>query len=151
MEYIPNIIFALVLATAIFFFYKSVATIRRNILLGKDVDRKDNKAERWKTMAKVALGQGKMTRRPVAGILHIFVYIGFVLINLEVLEIVLDGLVYGGPKRMFQPFLGDFYSVIIGFFEILAILVLVSVLLSLVIFDSLYFSFYMRAKRLRKA
>lgn len=126
MEYIPNLIFALVLAVAIYFFYKSVSTIRRNILLGKDVDRKDRKKERWLTMAKVALGQGKMTRRPVAGILHIIVYLGFVLINLEVLEIILDGLIYGGPKRLFQPFLGGFYAVIIGFFEVLALLVLVS-------------------------
>ena len=132
MQYIPNILFALVLATAIFFFYKSIKTIRRKIFLGRDEDRSDRKGDRWKTMARVALGQGKMTRRPVAGVLHIIVYVGFVLINLEVMEIILDGLVYGGPKRMFQPFLGDLYTVAIGFFEVLALLVLVSCAIFLV-------------------
>ena len=132
MQYIPNILFALVLATAIFFFYKSVATIRRNIFLGRAEDRKDRKKERWMTMAKVALGQGKMVRRPVAGILHIFVYVGFVLINLEVLEIILDGLIYGGPKRLFMPLLGGLYTAAIGFFEVLALLVLVSCVIFLI-------------------
>ena len=83
MSFIPNIIFILTLAVATFFFVKSVRTIRRNILLGRDEDRTDNKKKRWNTMIRVALGQGKMTRRPVAGFFHILIYVGFVLINLE--------------------------------------------------------------------
>lgn len=126
MAYLPNLIFIIILAVAVFFFMKSVGTIRRNIFLGRDEDRSDNKKERWKTMALVALGQSKMTRRPVAGIMHILVYVGFVLINIEVLEIIIDGIVAGGPIRVFQPFLGGVYSIAIGFFEILAVLVIVA-------------------------
>ena len=119
---ISNLIFALFLGAAAFLFGKNVLKIRRNILLGHDIDRSDNPIKRWKTMAKVALGQSKMVVRPVAGILHILVYVGFVIINIEVLEIVIDGLF--GTHRIFA-FLGGFYNFLIGSFEILAFLVLV--------------------------
>jgi heterodisulfide reductase subunit C len=126
---ISNLIFALFLGAAAFLFGKNVLKIRRNILLGRDIDRSDNSSKRWKTMAKVALGQSKMVVRPVAGILHILVYVGFVIINIEVLEIVLDGLF--GTHRIFA-FLGGFYNFLIGSFEVLAFLVLVSCLIFLI-------------------
>lgn len=120
---IANIIFIVILLTAVVLFARNVGKIRRNINLGKDVDRSDNKPERWKTMIRVALGQSKMVVRPVAGIMHIFIYLGFIIINLEVLEIVIDGAL--GTHRVFA-FLGGFYNFLIGSFEILAVLVLVS-------------------------
>lgn len=126
MQYIPNIIFVIVLVAGIGYFTMNVRKLMRNIKLGKAVDRKDDKAARWKNMAMIALGQSKMVRRPVAGLLHIIVYIGFIVINIEVLEIIIDGIF--GTHRIFQPVLGDsFYGALIGSFEILALLVFVSV------------------------
>ena len=124
MGYLPNVVFALILAGAIEFFVRNVRKLQRNIGLGHAADRTDRKAERWRNMAMVALGQSKMVSRPVAGILHILVYLGFVIINIEVLEIVLDGLL--GTHRLFA-FLGGFYDFLIASFEILALLVLISV------------------------
>lgn len=128
MQYIPNILFALVLAVSIGFFVTNVKKIIRNIKLGKDVDRFDNKSERWKNMAMVALGQSKMVTRPFSGFLHVIVYIGFIIINIEVLEIVIDGLL--GTHRIFQDYIGTaVYGFLIGTFEILAALVFVAVIL----------------------
>ncbi|PIE99808.1 MAG: Fe-S oxidoreductase [Maribacter sp.] len=124
MEYITNIAFALVLMVGIVFFARNVKKLIRNIRLGKEVVANDNKPQRWKNMARIALGQSKMVVRPIPGILHILVYLGFVIINLEVLEIVLDGLL--GTHRLFAG-LGVFYNVLIASFEILAFLVIVSV------------------------
>lgn len=124
MEYLPNVIFVLVLAGAIGLFAKNVGKLRRNIFLGQKVDRSDRKSERWKMMGLVALGQTKMVVRPIAGFLHIIVYLGFIIINIEVLEIVLDGIL--GTHRLFA-FLGGVYDFLIGSFEILAFLVVVSV------------------------
>ena len=92
MQYVPNIVFVLALVGAIVYFARNVGKIRRNILLGKDLDRSDNKGDRWNTMLRMAFGQSKMTVKPIAGILHIIIYAGFVLINIEVLEIVIDGI-----------------------------------------------------------
>ena len=127
IDYLPNIVFAIGLGVAIYFFSGNVKRIMRNIRLGKTVDRNDQKAERWKNMARIALGQSKMVRRPIAGFLHVIVYVGFVLINIELLEIVVDGLL--GTHRVFAPFLGDFYNILIGSFEVFAALVLVAVIL----------------------
>ncbi|MDB5005068.1 MAG: 4Fe-4S dicluster protein [Mucilaginibacter sp.] len=121
---IAQIIFGLILITAIYLFSKNAGKIRRNILLGRDVNRSDRPAERWLVMTKVALGQTKMTKRPVAAIMHFFIYIGFIIINLEVLEIMIDGLF--GSHRIFSKPLGDLYGLLIGGFEVLAILVLVA-------------------------
>src|ERR1700748_2312441 len=121
---IAQIIFFLILAVAIFLFSKNVGKIRRNILLGKDTNRSDNPAQRWKTMAKVALGQSKMVKRPFAAVMHFFIYVGFVIINIEVLEILIDGLF--GTHRIFSSLLGGLYGLLIGGFEILAVLVLVA-------------------------
>lgn len=122
---ISSIVFIIVLGVAGFIFAKKVGFIRRNINLGRDIDRSDRPKERWMTMARVAMGQSKMSARPVAGLLHLFVYVGFILINIEVLEILLDGIF--GTHRMFHAFLGDFYFMIINFFEVLAVLVIVGV------------------------
>lgn len=97
--------------------------------MGRDVDRSDRKGERLATMTRVALGQSKMVTRPLAGIMHIFIYVGFVIINIEVLEIIIDGIF--GTHRIFR-FLGGFYDVLIGSFEILALLVLVACVVFLV-------------------
>ena len=126
MQYIPNVIFALLLIAGFGFFAMNVKKLIRNIKLGKDVDRSDNTSERWMNMIRIALGQSKMVRRPVSGILHVIVYIGFIIINIELLEIIVDGLL--GTHRVFQGFLGDaFYGFLIGTFEVLAGLVLVAV------------------------
>jgi heterodisulfide reductase subunit C len=106
------------------YFFTSVKKIRRNINLGTDVNRSDNPKARWTNMAMIALGQSKMVKRPVAGILHIIVYVGFVVINIELLEIIIDGLF--GTHRVFA-FIGATYDVLIASFEILAFLVLVAV------------------------
>jgi len=125
MQYIDNILFVAILTAGLWFFAKNIKSLIRNIKLGKVIDRTDNKAARWKNMAKIALGQGKMVRRPVSGILHIVVYLGFILINIEVLEIVIDGIF--GTHRIFSG-MGSFYGFLIGNFEILAFLVLVAVI-----------------------
>lgn len=125
---LAQIIFFLIFALAVILFTIQVRKISRNIKLGRDIDRSDHPAERWKVMAKVALGQTKMVRRPIAGIMHIFVYLGFIIINIEVLEIIIDGLF--GTHRIFS-FLGGLYNFLIGSFEILALLVLVSVIVFL--------------------
>ncbi|WP_433764230.1 4Fe-4S dicluster domain-containing protein [Flavobacterium ginsenosidimutans] len=125
MSYLDNILFAILLVVGFGFFTASVKKIIRNINLGVDVDRKDNPKARWKNMALIALGQSKMVRRPVAGILHIFVYVGFIIINIELLEIIIDGLF--GTHRVFAPYLGVVYDVLIASFEILAILVIIAV------------------------
>ncbi|WP_439696044.1 4Fe-4S dicluster domain-containing protein [Mucilaginibacter sp. AW1-7] len=121
---IAQAIFIIILGVAIYLFAKNAGKIRRNILLGKDVDRSDEPATRWKIMAKVALGQTKMVKRPVAAIMHFFIYVGFVIINLEVLEIMIDGIF--GSHRIFSAPLGGLYSLLIGGFEVLAVLVLVA-------------------------
>ena len=126
---IAQIIFAIILATAGFLFAKRIVFIRRNILLGTDVDLSDNKALRWKTMALVAIGQSKMVARPVAGILHVLVYLGFIIINIEMLEIVIDGLF--GTHRVFSG-MGAFYSILICSFEFLALGVLIACVIFLV-------------------
>ena len=125
MSYLDTLLFAIILVLGFGFFTINIRKIIRNINLGQDINRSDNPASRWKNMAMIALGQSKMVKRPVAGILHIIVYIGFVIINLELLEIIIDGLF--GTHRIFS-FLGSFYDILIGSFEILAFLVLVAVL-----------------------
>lgn len=125
---IAQIIFSIAFLTAVILFSIQVKKIIRNINLGKDTNRSDHPKERWLTMAKVALGQTKMVAKPVAGIMHIFVYLGFVIINLEVLEIIIDGIF--GTHRIFSV-LGGFYNFLIASFEILALLVLIGVIVFL--------------------
>ncbi|MDP5096321.1 MAG: (Fe-S)-binding protein [Flavobacterium sp.] len=126
MNFLDNIFFALLLAIGIGYFAINVKKLIRNIKLGHDVDRSDNASERWKNMTMVALGQSKMVKRPIAGFLHIIVYVGFVVINIEVIEIIIDGLF--GTHRVLS-FMGGFYDILIGTFEILALLVLITVVI----------------------
>jgi hypothetical protein len=126
MQYIPNTLFLILLTIGTGFFAKNFQKIIRNIKLGQDIDRKDNPKARWRNMAMIALGQSKMVKRPVAGILHIVVYVGFIIINIELLEIIIDGLF--GTHRCFSG-LGTIYTILIATFEILAVLVLVAVII----------------------
>ncbi|WP_445381921.1 4Fe-4S dicluster domain-containing protein [Robiginitalea sp. IMCC43444] len=124
MQYLPNILFLLALIAGIGFFSRNIRRLIRNIKLGKETHPGGSKGERFGQMARIALGQSKMVVRPVAGIMHIIVYLGFVIINIEVLEIIIDGLF--GTHRIFA-FLGPVYDGLIASFEILALLVIVAV------------------------
>ena len=126
MQYIPNILFFLLLTAGVGYFTKNIRTVIRNIKLGIPVAINDHKKERYGNVARIALGQSKLLKRPISGALHAIVYLGFIIINIEVLEIIIDGLL--GTHRIFA-FLGGFYDFLIGTFEILALLVLVSVVL----------------------
>jgi len=126
MQYIDNVIFLILLVVGFGLFFKSLKEIYRNIKLGREINRTDRKSERWAIMTRVALGQSKMVKRPIAGILHIFVYVGFVIINIELLEIIIDGIF--GTHRFLQSILGDsFYAFFTSFLEILALLVVIAV------------------------
>ena len=124
-EYLPNIIFIVVLFLGLYFFCRNLYRLYRNINLGKQIDVSDNKKQRFINMFKIALGQGKLIKRPVSGFLHVVVYVGFVIINIEVLEIVLDGIL--GSHRLFSGYLGNVYGYLIGTFEFLALSVLLAV------------------------
>ena len=121
---ISQIIFLLLFGVAVYFFSKNISRIRRNIFLGKDEKLNDNPAARWRNMALMALGQKRMFDRPISAFFHILIYAGFILINLEVLEILIDGAL--GTHRVFEPMLGGFYYFLIGFFEVLAVGVLLA-------------------------
>jgi heterodisulfide reductase subunit C len=127
MQFLPNVIFVALLGAAIFWFSKNVGRIRRNILLGRDVDRSDNASGRRANMLRVAFGQSKMQARPIAGFLHFIIYASFLIINIEVLEIIIDGIF--DTHRYFAHFLGGAYDVIISFFEILAVATIVTVVI----------------------
>lgn len=124
---ISSIIFLIVLAITVFLFYRSVSIIIKNIKLGKPFDIKDQKEKRWKTMFLVAIGQSKMVKKPVAGILHIMVYVGFIIVNVEMLEIMLDGIT--GSHRIFA-FL-PYYNVLVSIFEVFALAVITACLVFL--------------------
>jgi heterodisulfide reductase subunit C len=124
-EYLPNIIFVVVLFLGLYFFSRNLLRLYRNINLGKQINVSDNKKQRFVNMLKIALGQGKLIKRPVSGFLHVVVYVGFVVINIELLEIVLDGIL--GSHRLFSGFMGSFYGYLIGTFEFLAVSVIFAV------------------------
>lgn len=127
MEFLPNILFFIILLVGIGFFIKNIRSIINNIKLGKDIQRNDKPLERLKKMTLLALGQSKMIDKPISGILHVIVYIGFVIINIELLEIVVDGLF--GTHRVFAYYMGGFYDFLIASFEILAFLVVIAVII----------------------
>ncbi|MFM7104938.1 MAG: 4Fe-4S dicluster domain-containing protein [Flavobacteriales bacterium] len=120
---IAQLLFVLLLAVGGFLAMRRVKFIRRNISLGRNFTPEGTPSERMKTMLLVALGQGKMFQRPVAALLHLFVYAGFVIINIEVMEILIDGL--AGTHRVFA-FAGGIYNFLIASFEVLALLVLLA-------------------------
>ncbi|MGB1102177.1 MAG: 4Fe-4S dicluster domain-containing protein [Crocinitomicaceae bacterium] len=121
---ISNIIFIIVLVGSTAFFAQNVRKIMHNIKMGRDEDRSDQKAERWKTMIKVALGQSKMTARPIAAILHLFIYVAFVFSQIELIEIIVDGI--AGTHRFFAPYLGGLYTFVISLIEVLSLLALIA-------------------------
>ena len=127
MSFMPSILFGFLLFSSICLFVFNCRKIYRNINLGKNIDRSDNKKERLLKMFRLAFGQSKMLDKPVVGLLHLIVYVAFILINVELIEIIIDGLF--GTHRFLAPYLGDFYNFLIGFFEILAFLVIISVLI----------------------
>ena len=126
MQYIDNIIFFIALVVGFGLFFKSLKEIYRNIQLGKETNRSDQKPKRWETMAKVALGQSKMGKRPVAGFFHVIVYVGFVIINIELLEIIVDG-IFGTHRFLASIFGNGLYGVFTATLEILALLVVIAV------------------------
>ncbi|MEB2784626.1 4Fe-4S dicluster domain-containing protein [Algoriphagus persicinus] len=130
MSFLPQLIFLIILGAASFFLIKRIRFLRRNILLGKAKQRNDHPEKRWQTMALVAFGQKKMFKRFLPAFLHLMVYVGFVVINLEVLEFVLDGIL--GTHRLFAPILGSIYTVAMNVFEFLAVAVLLSCVIFLI-------------------
>lgn len=124
MAILQQIIFIAALGAVARLIYQRVGIIGKTIRLGKDEHRTDQPARRLSIMMRVAFGQKKMFDRPLIGFLHFAVYAGFILINIEILEIILDGIL--GTHRVFAGPLGSFYSALIGFFELLALGVLIS-------------------------
>jgi heterodisulfide reductase subunit C len=123
MQYIPQLAFILLTGVAVFLFVKKAAEIRRNILLGRDEAFDDNSSARWKNVVLLALGQKKMFKYPLVALMHFIIYAGFIIINIEVLEIALDGLL--GKHRLFAAPMGRTYAWLINSFEVLAVLVIV--------------------------
>ncbi len=124
MAFISGIIFLIVSIIAFYIFAKKLLAIKRNIQLGRPVDLNDQPLARWKNVFLLALGQKKMFRNIPVALLHLIVYVGFIIINIELLEIIIDGLF--GTHRFFEPFLGACYPFLINSFEVLAALVLVA-------------------------
>jgi len=121
MRIVQELLFVIAFGAAVYLFSRKAGQIRRNILLGRDISLQDNPGQRWRNMLLLAFGQKKMFRNPLVAVLHFFVYAGFLIINVEILEIILDGIL--GTHRLFAPVLGGLYPVLIGCFEILALLV----------------------------
>ncbi|HEX7869738.1 MAG TPA: (Fe-S)-binding protein [Chryseobacterium sp.] len=128
MQYLDNVLFLILLIAGFGLFGKSLLKIYRNIRLGREINRSDRKAERWGTMARVAMGQSRMSARPIAGVLHLFVYVGFVIINIELIEIIVDG-IFGTHRFLATIFGHTFYNFFTATLEVLAILVIIGVVL----------------------
>jgi heterodisulfide reductase subunit C len=120
---LAQVIFSLICILGLGFFIWNISKIRSNVLLGREIDRKDKSSDRWKTMALVALGQKKMFKRPIPAILHLMLYVAFVITQIELLEIIVDGIF--GQHRFFREGLGGFYTFMISFIEILTLLALI--------------------------
>lgn len=126
---IPIILFAILLILGFGWFGWNVVKIRQNILMGRDIDRSDRSSDRWKTMLLVAFGQQKMFSRPIPALLHLAIYSAFVITQIELIEIIIDGLI--GEHRIFRPFLGGFYTFVVSFIEILSVLAFFATLIFL--------------------
>ena len=125
-----QIVFIIVLLTAGYFLFKRIQFIRKNIGLGKQVKIADQTAQRFRNLVLVAFGQQKMFKRPIPAILHLFLYVGFLVINIEVLEFIIDGIL--GTHRVFARYIGGFYTVLMNIFEALAVAVLLSCIFFLI-------------------
>ncbi|RFC53944.1 (Fe-S)-binding protein [Brumimicrobium aurantiacum] len=121
---ISIIIFSILLIIGFGYFAVNANKIRTNILMGRDVDRSDNKGERFKVMSLIALGQKKMFKRPIPAVLHLCLYVAFIITQIELIEIIADGL--SGEHRVFRSSLGAFYTFMISFIEILSVLAFVA-------------------------
>jgi len=130
MLIVPQILFIVLAFFSIWLFSKNIKRIRRNILLGHDEDHSDHPSQRWKNVFLLAFGQKKMFRNPLVAVMHFFIYAGFIIVNIEVLEIILDGGL--GSHRLFSKALGGFYTFLIDGFEILAVLVLAACVIFLI-------------------
>ena len=130
MAYVQQILFALSLGVAGWFIAQRVRLIRKNIALGKSEPVAGPTGERWKNVVLVAFGQKKMFKRFLPAFFHLLIYVGFLVINLEVLEFVIDGL--AGTHRFFAPYLGSVYPILMNVFEFLAVAVLVACVVFLV-------------------
>ena len=130
MAFIAEILFTVLTSIALFLFAKNLFKIRRNILIGKELSIKDNPTARWSNVFILAFGQKKMFRNPLVALLHLVVYVGFIIINIELLEIIVDGIT--GSHRAFAPFLGNYYTLLINAFETLALLVLIACIIFLI-------------------
>ena len=126
MKFIPNFLFGFILFFGIYFFVRNIKKLKRNIRLGVETKTEGSIKQRWLNVLLIALGQKKMFNKPISAFIHFIVYIGFIVINIEVLEIIIDGIF--GTHRFFSP-LGRIYGVLIGTFEILALLVFISVII----------------------
>ena len=126
-----SIIFTCILILALSLFCFNLSRIIKNIRLGRDLNRSDRRSDRWKNMIRVALGQSKMVRRPIAGVLHIIIYLGFIIVNIEMIEIIVDG-VFGSHRFLSFILPVHLYNFLISSFEILALLVLVACILFLI-------------------
>lgn len=124
MNYLSSLFFLIILGVGIGFFAKNVKKIIRNIKLGKDINRSDRSSDRWKNMLLVAFGQKKMFTRPIPAVLHFVLYSAFIITQIELLEIFIDGIF--GTHRFFKPALGGFYTFLISFIEILSVTALVA-------------------------
>src|SRR5690349_1792989 len=129
MQLLQQILFIVLLVAAIWLFARKVKFISRNIRLGRDEEFPAH-PDRWKNVLLIAFGQKRMFDKPLVALLHFAVYAGFIIINIEILEIILDGIF--GTHRLFAPYLGSFYSFVINFFEVLAFLVLASCVIFLI-------------------
>ena len=128
IEILPNIIFSFLLVISLGFFGRNIKKLIKVINLGKPVDRSDNPVKRLSNMVRIALGQSKMVTKPISGALHVIVYLGFIIINIEVLEILIDGVT--GSHRFFSKYFNTtIYNFLIASFEIFALLVLISVII----------------------
>ena len=110
--YLSNILFGILFFVLVGLFVRNIRRIIRNIKLGGPANRSDQPKKRWLHMARIALGQSKMVRKPLSGLLHVIVYVGFIVINIELIEIVIDGFL--GTHRIFAPYLGYVYNVLIA-------------------------------------
>ncbi|MFM2258342.1 MAG: hypothetical protein RLZZ424_275 [Bacteroidota bacterium] len=126
MEFISGIVFSILSVIAFYIFGKKLLTIKRNIQLGRPVELNDQPIARWKNVFLLALGQKKMFSNIPVAVLHLILYVGFIIINTELLEIIIDGIF--GTHRFFKPYLGALYPILINSFEVLALLVFVACL-----------------------
>lgn len=130
MAILQQVLFLVTLLTAVYFISRRIIRIKANIQLGKPTNADGDKGKRWRNVLLIAFGQKKMFKRFIPAFLHFFIYSGFLIINLEVLEFILDGLL--GTHRIFAPYLGSLYPLLMNFFEFLAVAVLVACVIFLI-------------------